>query len=154
MDQLEGGSGAANVNVTLAQGRSECRWFEGRQYPCPTCGVGLEILLSVKEKPYCVCNLCKLQVFWRGKEGIRRLREILHSETVITANGSSPDLAVILFNRIQQLRDQKKQLEAKKGLILVDPDLKSAISVVDIEILRVQRELAKLARKAKPEKSK
>jgi hypothetical protein len=59
---------------------------------------------------------------------------------------------VILFNRIQQLREQKKQLQAKQGLILIDSDLKNAISAVDIEIQGVQGELRKLGRKSNREK--
>lgn len=82
------------------------------------------------------------------------MREILHSQTLITANGSKADSAVILFNRIQQLKEQKKQLQVKQGLIFTDSDLENAISAVDNEIERVQGELEKLGRKSKREKSK
>ena len=145
-----------NVNVTLERRGSEYDSLVGRQFPCPVCGVGLDIRITQKKrpKPYCVCETCGIQVFFRGKEGIRRLREILHSQTLITAEGSKADLAVILFNRIQQLREQKKQLEAKQGLIIRDPDLQNAIRVVDNEIKRAQIELAKLGRKGPREKNK
>jgi hypothetical protein len=152
MGELGPKSSSANVNVTLAKPDPVSRSMVGRKFPCPVCGVGLAIRLSRKEKPYCVCESCGIQIFFRRKEGIQRLREIFHSQALITANGSNADFAVILFNRIQQLREQKKQLQAKQGLILIDPDLKNAISAVDIEIRRVQGELRKLGRKSNREK--
>ena len=51
------------------------------------------------------------------------------------------------------LKAQKANLEAKQGLIFVDPDLENAIRSVDIEIKRVQGELEKLARKTPQEKT-
>ena len=67
---------------------------------------------------------------------------------LIARKGSRTELAVILFNRIEQLRAQKKpELEGKQRLIILDPDLKNAIRAVDNEIKHVQGELAKLGRK-------
>ncbi len=42
-------------------------------FPCPLCQKGLEIKISKKQKPYCVCLDCGIQLFIRGKEGISRL---------------------------------------------------------------------------------
>lgn len=152
MGELDPKSSPTNVNVTLPKRDPVSRSLVGRKFPCPVCGVGLEMRLSWKEKPYCVCQSCGIQIFFRGKEGIRRLREIFHYQTLITANGSKADSAVILFNRIQQLKEQKRQLQVKQGLILRDPDLDNAISAVDNEIERVQGELEKLGRKSNREK--
>jgi hypothetical protein len=154
MGELEPESGSANVNVTLDGWKTGTSALAGKQFPCPVCGVGLEIRLSHKEKPYCVCESCGIQIFYRGKLGIRRLHKIVHSQTLITANGSDADLAVILYNRIQQLREQKSQLHVKQGFIFPDPDLQNAISAVDNEIERVQGELDKLGQKSEPKKSK
>ncbi len=49
------------------------------KYPCPTCGELKSIENSKKNKPYYHCDDCGVQVFIRGKQGIRRLEEI--SET-------------------------------------------------------------------------
>jgi len=78
----------------------------------------------------------------------------VNSELLIAGTGSNTELAVILFNRIQQLRARKKELEEKQGLILRDLDLANAIRSVDIEIKRVQGELEKLARKTRRENMK
>jgi hypothetical protein len=96
---------------------------------------------------------CGIQIFFRGKTGIRRLAEILRSEKLAFGNSLETIPAIILFNQIVQMRSQKKELEAKQGLIVRDPDLMNAIRVVDNEIERAQIELAKLGRKPFREKN-
>lgn len=46
---------------------------EKKVFPCPLCQKELEIKISKKQKPYCVCIDCGIQLFIRGKEGISRL---------------------------------------------------------------------------------
>ena|SRR5215469_11517049 len=143
-----------NVNVTLVQTEPPESALLGKRFPCCLCGAGLEICFSRKQKPYTTCLCCGIQTFFRGKAGIRRFTEIVNSELLIAGTGSNTELAVILFNRIQQLRARKKELEEKQGLILRDLDLANAIRSVDIEIKRVQGELEKLARKTRRENMK
>jgi hypothetical protein len=147
-------SDQANVNVTLEPAGSQGNPLFGKKYPCCLCGNGLEIRVTRKSKPYTTCLGCGIQTFFRAKTGIKRLMEIVSSNILITGKGSQTELAVILFNRIQQLRAQKKELEQTQGLIIRDPDLENAIRAVDNEIKRVQGELAKLGRKTNSEKSK
>jgi hypothetical protein len=87
-----------------------------------------------------------VQTFFRGKIAIHRLTEIVNSGLLIAGTGSITESAVILYNRIQQLRAQKTELKGKQGLVILDPDLKNVIRAVDNEIERVQGELEKLAR--------
>ena len=154
MGELESKTRSDNVNVTLGSRKSECQDLIGKQFPCPVCGLGLDIRLARTQKPYCVCQTCGIQLFVRGKEGIRRLRKIFHAQMLIVGNESQADTAVILYNRIQQLREQKGQLEVKQGLIFRDEDLAHAIGTVDNEIERVQGELEKLSRKTNAEENK
>ena len=137
-----------NVNVTLARSGLEENPLLGKQFPCCVCGTGVEIRFTRKKnpKPYTICLACGVQVFFRGKIAIRRLTEIVYSGLLIAGTGSNTESAVILFNRIQQLRAQKAELDGKQGLIILDPDLKNAIRAVDNEIKYVQGELAKLGR--------
>jgi hypothetical protein len=114
----------------------------------------LEIRISRKGKPYTTCLVCGIQTFFRGKRGIRRLQEILDSRIFSTENGPGFDSSIVLFNRIQQLRAQKRELEEKQGLIFSDPDLEKLISIVDNEIKSAQGDLEKLAQKSKRGKSK
>ena len=142
-------SRAANVNVTLRDQNS----LLGKPFPCPVCGASLEIRIARTQKPYCVCIDCGIQIFFRGQVGISRLNKIIKNELLIAGKDSNANLATVLLNRIRHLKAQKANLEAKQGLIFVDPDLENAIRSVDIEIKRVQGELEKLAHTTPQEKA-
>lgn len=143
-----------NVNITLEDSRSSANSLVGRNFPCPLCGLSLIIRIARTQKPYCVCIDCGIQLFIRGKTGISRLQKIIENELLIAGKDSNASLATVLFNRIQHLKKQKRDLEARQGLIIHDPDLENAIRAVDIEIERVQGELEKLGRKTSREKIK
>ena len=119
--------------------------FHGAEFPCLVCGTGLEIRLSRNGKPYCVCDSCGIQVFFRGKTGIHRLRGLIDSNILMVGPESMADKALVLFNHIQQLRGRKRKLEGRQGLIFRDEALEITIRAVDKEIERVQGELEKLA---------
>src|SRR5260221_2057591 len=107
-----------NVNVTL-----DGDAFAGKPFPCPVCGESLPLRVAQTGKPYCHCDSCGLQLFFRGKTGIQKLKALL-SKHVLTAGTSR---ATILCNRLQQLKQQKHRLEANQGLIFRDPDLDRTI---------------------------
>src|SRR5713101_7123146 len=104
------GDGADNVNVTLEEKESTASALACRKFPCQPCGAGLGIRISRRQKPYTLCLECGIQNFYRGKQGIRRLWELLDSQVLMTGTESSVDTAILLFNRIQQLRAQRKEL--------------------------------------------
>lgn len=136
-----------NVNVTCKATEPKGNSFAGRDFPCPVCASGLDIRLSRSGKPYCVCIECGIQIFFRGKLGIKRLHKIMEEELLVSGKGFGSHKANLLFNRIQHLKKQKLQLAEKQGLVFIDPDIKNAIQAVDNEIERVQGELANLGRK-------
>jgi hypothetical protein len=138
-------AGGANVNVTLGTNP-----LAEKQFPCPVCGNALPICFTKKNKPYTTCLGCGIQIFFRGKTGIRRLTEVVNSRVLLSANGSESQIGIILYNRIQQLRDLLKNLTDKQGLILRDPDLDSAIQIVENEISKLQFELSELAKRNFP----
>jgi hypothetical protein len=137
----------SNVNITLDGPDGHQNMMLGKFFPCPVCGTSLGIRIARTQKPYCVCVDCGIQIFIRGKTGISRLNKILENEILIAGNDSNASISTVLFNRIQHLKRQKADLEAKQGLINRDPDLKNAIRAVDNEIERVQGKLEKLSRK-------
>jgi hypothetical protein len=153
MGKLDDASSTANVNVMLDR-KLQDGPFAGRAFPCCVCSTNLEISLSKKGKPYCICRQCGIQIFFRGKTGIRRLTEILNSNNFAYGIALETLPATVLYIRIAQMRLQKKELEAKQGLIIRDPDLENAIRVVDNEIKCAQGELEKLSRKNGLEKRK
>jgi len=118
------------------------------------CGTALEIRISRKQKPYTICLSCGVQTFFRGKLGIERLSRIVNSQLFLTATGSSrAESAVILFNRIQQLRAQRSELAVGQRRAVRNPDLENALCAVDDEIERLQSDLAKLRGKTNRRKS-
>jgi len=77
-EKLETGSPSpvetsANVNVMLGNQNLETESLSGKLFPCPVCGIALDIRNSRKQEPCCVCNSCRIQLFFRGKTGIGRL---------------------------------------------------------------------------------
>ncbi len=132
-----------NVNVTLDATAAE---QPPSKFPCPLCGAHLDLRESRAKKPYCICNPCGVQIFFRGKDGISRLRRLLDEHTRIL--GSVPAVAtpaIAAFNRLEQLRAQKNELHERRPLIFTDEDLENTISAVDREIARMQAELARLS---------
>ena len=136
-----------NVNITLAHPNAPAAKLLGKEFPCPLCGSSMPIRITRKGKPYCHCNSCVIQLFFRGKASIQRLQEIIESGILVCGKDSAADLAVTLYNRIQLLKTQKIQLEKKRGLLRSDHDLENAISALEKEIRSVQRNLKKIARK-------
>ena len=136
-----------NVNVTLAG-------LAGKEFPCPLCGAGLPILYSKRRKPYFTCNLCGVQIFVRGKAGIARLNRMADTGILISGKEESASHGINLFNRLEQLKLQKDALQARRGIIFTDKDVENAIRIVDVEIEKVQGELAKNAVKTESDKNK
>src|SRR5260370_24967744 len=121
---------SANVNVTLAPLGAGLEDLRGKEFPCPLCADGLAILASKRGKPYCVCNSCGIQLFFRGKTGISRLVQIVKRDILIPGKADSADYGIALFYRLQQLKSQREEFEGKRGLILRDSDAEHTIQVV------------------------
>ncbi len=122
---------ASNVNVTLAKEQ-----FEGKPFPCSVCGQSLLMRVAHTGKPYCHCDECGIQMFFRGAAGIRRLRRLLDDGSLT----SGASRATLFYNRLQQLKEQKQKLEEKQGFVFADPDLERAIEKLEIEIAIVRKE--------------
>jgi hypothetical protein len=139
----------ANVNVTLGQSPPASNPLAGKQFPCSLCGNALDIRFTHKNKPYTTCMVCGIQTFFRGKAGIKRLTEIVNSEAFLLGNGLKSESATVLYNRILQLREEKKTLEDKKGFFLHDTALENALQILDGDICHLQNELTKQAEQSK-----
>jgi hypothetical protein len=107
---------------------------EGKPFSCPLCGAALPIRMSVKGKPYCVCNDCGIQMFFRGKAGIERLHVLLQGVESVRANSASGTTVIALYNRLEQLREQREEMESKQGIIFRNQALDDAIAALDAEI--------------------
>jgi hypothetical protein len=127
--------------------------YTGKPFPCPVCNRTLQLKNSRKLKPYCMCLDCGIQIFFRGQEGIRRLRRMIHSEEAVVAEFNGPAPAISLFNRLQGLKRQRQRLEDQQGLVFRDADRDRVIESLDAEIEHVREELEK-EMKADTEKQK
>ena len=154
MDKLESGKQTGNVNVTLDPARVALPEIQGKEFPCPLCGEGLPILISKRNKPYCTCNFCGIQLFVRGKVGIARLRKLARDGILISASGGSASYGIALLNRLEQLKLQRQELDFKRPLIFADSNVENAIELVDAEIKTVQVELAVIANSKREESQK
>jgi hypothetical protein len=126
----------------------------GKEFSCPLCGAGLPILISKRNKPYCTCNACGIQLFVRGKVGISRLRKLASDGILISSSGESASYGIALLNRLEQLKLQRRDLVFKRPLIFADSNVENAIELVDAEIKTVQVELAVIASSKREESNK
>lgn len=157
MGQLGPQGGRDNVNVTLGSLKRPLEGLSDREFPCLLCGEGLPILASKRGKPYFVCNSCGVQVFVRGKTGISKLREMANSGILVSGKKESLMRGIALFNRLESLKLQKRDLEMNRGIVGIifpDENLENAISLVDAETKKIEGELAKIAEETKDENKK
>jgi len=117
--------------------------FAGKPFPCPVCNMALRIKISQKQKPYCMCLECGIQIFFRGQHGIRRLYKMIRSEEAVAAEFNGPTRAISLYNRLQGLKRQRKSLEAQQGIVFRDSDRDKVIDTLEAEIERVRTALEK-----------
>lgn len=77
-------------------------------YICPICWRLWPVRNSKKNKPYYICEVCGVQVFIRGKEGIKRLAaRIADKEILNKVNDSN-------FSETQKLIELKSKIELLK----------------------------------------
>ena len=115
--------------------------FADKVLPCPVCNMALRIKISKKQKPYCMCLECGIQIFFRGQEGIKRLYEMIRSEEAVAAEFTGPARAISLYNHLQHLKRQKRAFENAQGIFSLDGDLQRVIKALDAEIEKVRTEL-------------
>ena len=133
-----------NVDVTLAPSPAP---EPARLFPCPLCATQLDVRQSFRNKPYCVCQSCGVQIFFRGQKGISRLRRLLDEHKRLIGGPVTP--AVAVFNQLEQLRSQRRELEQRRPLIFSDADLEHAIAALERDIERLQQTLLDFSRASK-----
>src|SRR4051812_11571996 len=99
-----------NVNVTWASNDSSMP----RTFPCPICAANLDLRRSRANKPYCVCDGCGIQLFFRGKTGIARLREFLIHDQPAKGPAAAASASLIAYGRLERLRTQREDLDSKR----------------------------------------
>jgi hypothetical protein len=83
-----------------------------------------------------------VQLFFRGKAGIARLRTLMERrDRLIGPPLAAASIAVYTFERIEQLRTTKDELENRRPLLSTDEDLERAITAVARQIARLRSAL-------------
>ena len=125
----------------MLENQTEPNNLEGKPFPCPVCGMILPLEITQKQKPYCTCNLCGIQLFFRGKAGIKRLHALLQNEKPIEEYFPETNIAVTLYNRLLELNKKHEKLEEKQGIVFRDEYLDNAVSVLNADIGKLDIQL-------------
>jgi len=56
--------------------------FEGFYFFCPVCENSLKVRFSKKNKPYCICDDCGVQLFARAKNGIEKFKKKVYYKLI------------------------------------------------------------------------
>ena len=123
--------------------------FSGKPFPCPLCNTELRLKITRKQKPYCMCLECGIQIFFRGQLGIARLQELVAAEKKVAIEFPTPVRPFTLYRRLQHLKRQKEALEKKQGIMFRDPDREIVIAAVEAEIKRLRTELKQICPREK-----
>src|SRR5262249_50640752 len=139
-------------NVMLETKNKPSMDVSGKPFPCPVCRMSLPVRFSQKGKPYCVCNHCGIQLFFRGKVGIQRLQLMLQPVEPVSEDFSNGTVVVSLYNRLEELQKQRNTLEAKQGIIFRNQTLDNAIAALDGEIKGIESAIRKVRKNVERKK--
>jgi len=122
---------SGNVNVTLAHPNAPARKLLGKEFPCPLCGSSMPIRLTRKGKPYCHCNSCMIQVFFRGKASIQRLQEIIKENPACRiVLAEKTDRLYRNFRDYILLEDLEVEIHLPKEGLIISKEAKSQTKLV------------------------
>ena len=113
-------------NVTLRAPGEGC-------FPCPTCKRLRRLQVTKKGKPYLTCNDCGVQVFFRGRDGIRRLQGMLGQ---VELSGDVREISTLL-EYAAFLRARRRDIRRETLVCGGNPE-------VELEEKLVARELARI----------
>jgi hypothetical protein len=145
------GPGGTELTQEKQRNVMETSDFAGKPFPCPVCNTALPIKISLKQKPYCMCLDCGIQIFFRGQAGIRRLHQMISSEEAVAAEFDFPARAISIYNHLQHLKRQKRAFEDEQGIFSFDLDRQKVIDALDNEIARVRQTLEEATGNAEEE---
>lgn len=112
-----------------------------KKFPCPLCGELKRLQKSKKDKPYYYCDYCGVQVFIRGKLGIKKLSNLNNSGVIDSISKNDPKLIFELIqieSKIEFMKSKINKLEEKSWETdLIDSEAKLLIqlkeSLIELE---------------------
>jgi len=96
------------ANVTLGVDGQD----NGQHFTCPVCFELLEVRHDKHSKPYCICNDCGMQLFIRGKNGIKRFKNLISNYNYKVKSHK----LIELIEYYEKLNDKLSEIKAKKPI--------------------------------------
>ena len=123
-------------------------------YPCPICGEKLDIRIGKKEKPYCICDSCGVQLFVRKSTGIEKLAEKLNIELNADIPTENKERNIIwnfaqlnrLIPKINLLNKLISEIEEKEIPFFTEKDTENRKKELHLELKSAEGELRKLVK--------
>lgn len=103
---------------------------EQKYFPCPVCGELRVLEQTIKGKPYLTCNDCGVQLFVRGKEGIRKISEQLADYTAVGISKGK----MSLLDQYNELQKKLVDIRDKKPLFGNNEILNIQEEVINVQI--------------------
>ena len=106
-------------------------------FQCPVCKKMLPVEITINNKPYCTCNDCGVQLFVRGKQGIKRLSKLIGK---MNLRGNAKDL-INTVDYLNALKEKLNEIDMKKPIFGKDLDLDLQEKAVIAQINRLRKVL-------------
>jgi hypothetical protein len=117
------------------------------QFPCFLCGEPRAVKISIKSKPYFICDPCGVQAFIRKDAGIERLQTVGAVMQAVPVPFKRKNKVLGLIELIRILQKEQKDLEDKDGikeLLIPDESREIQKAALQSEIHKAEARLKKL----------
>ena len=119
------------ANVTLGVDGQD----NGQHFPCPICFEMLEVRHDKNSKPYCVCNDCAVQLFIRGKNGIKKFKNLMPNYNCKVKSHK----LIELIEYFEKLSEKLSEIEAKKPIFGENKHLNLQAKVIKKQLDSLQK---------------
>ena len=120
-----------DANVTLGVDGQD----NGQHFPCPICFEMLEVRHDKNSKPYCVCNDCAVQLFIRGKNGIKKFKNLIPNYNYKFKSHK----LIELIEYFEKLNEKLSEIEAKKPIFGENKHLNVQAKVIKKQLNSLQK---------------
>ena len=124
----------ADANVTLGKKHDEGK---SQYFPCPICFGMLEVRHDKNSKPYLICNDCGVQLFIRGKEGIKQFKNLI-SDYYYKVKSQK---LIELIDYYERLKEKLSEIEANKPFFGEDKDLNIQAKAIKKQLNNLKKQL-------------
>ena len=125
-----------NDNVTLGVSSEDSTEY----FPCPICFEMLEVRYSKRSKPYLTCNDCGVQLFVRGKEGIKKFKNLISDYNYKVKSQK----LIQLIDYYNRLKEELAEIEANKPFFGEDKDLNIQEKVIKKQLNSLKKQFKKI----------